>query len=157
MIIIGYGRTGQLLGDLVARQMLPFVALDLDVERVTRCQADGLPVFHGDASREAILRSVGLKDAVAVVICTDDPGVPGRVLAVTSKLAPAVPVIIRAHDDAHSSELLAAGATRVVPEVLEAGLELAQITLEHTGIPAAVAHSLVEAKRQEAEYLMQRT
>jgi CPA2 family monovalent cation:H+ antiporter-2 len=157
VIIIGYGRTGQLLGDLVARQMLPFVALDLDVERVTLCSANGLPVFHGDASREAILRSVGLKDAVAVVICTDDPGVPGRVLAVTSKLAPAVPVIVRAHDDAHSSELLAAGATRVVPEVLEAGLELAQIALEQAGIPAPVAHSLIEAKRQEAEYRMQRT
>ena len=157
VIIIGYGRTGQLLGDMVAKQMLPFVALDLDVERVSRCQAEGLPVFHGDASREAILRSVGVNDAVAVVICTDDPGVPGRVLAVTTKLAPAVPVIVRAHDDAHSSELLAAGATRVVPEVLEAGLELAQITLEQAGIPAAVAHSLVETQRVQAEYRMERT
>ncbi len=156
VIIIGYGRTGQLLGDLVGRQMLPFVALDLDVERVSRCQADGLPVFHGDASREAILRSVGVKDAVAVVICTDDPSVPSRVLSVTSKLAPSVPVIVRAHDDAHSGELLAAGASRVVPEVLEAGLELGQITLEMAGIPAPVAHSLIESQRLEADYRMER-
>ena len=156
VIIIGYGRTGQLLGDLIARQMLPFVALDLDVERVTRCQADGLPVFRGDASREAILRSVGVKNAVAVVICTDDPSVPARVLAMTRKLAPTVPVIVRAHDDAHSGELLAAGATRVVPEVLEAGLELGQITLEMAGIPATVAHSLIESRRLEADYRMER-
>ncbi len=151
VIIIGYGRTGQLLGELVGRQMLPFVALDLDVERVSRCQAQGLPVYHGDASREAMLRSVGVNEAVAVVICTDDPGVPGRVLAVSRKLAPSVPVFVRAHDDAHSSELLSAGAARVVPEVLEAGLELAQITLEKAGIPASVAHSLIEARRLEAE------
>lgn len=156
VIIIGYGRTGQLLGELIGRQMVPFVALDLDVERVSRCQSEGLPVFYGDASREVMLRSVGIRDAVAVVICTDDPDVPGRVLSASRKLAPAVPVIVRAHDDAHSSELLGAGATRVVPEVLEAGLELAQITLELAGIPAAVAHSLVESQRLEAETHMER-
>ena len=136
--------------------MLPFVALDLDVERVRRCQARGLPVFHGDASREAILRSVGVRDAVAVVICTDDPNVPGRVLAASQALAPSVPVIVRAHDDAHSSELLAAGAAKVVPEVLEAGLELGQITLEAAGIPASSAHALIEARREEADTLMER-
>ena len=156
VIIIGYGRTGQLLGELIGRQMVPFVALDLDVERVSRCQSEGLPVFYGDASREVMLRSVGIRDAVAVVICTDDPDVPGRVLSASRKLAPAVPVIVRAHDDAHSSELLGAGATRVGPEVLEAGLELAQITLELAGIPAAVAHSLVESQRLEAETHMER-
>lgn len=155
VIIIGYGRTGQLLGDLVGRQMLPFIALDLDIERVSRCQARGLPVYYGDASREAMLRSVGISEAVTVVICTDDPDVPGRVLAVSRKLAPSVPVIVRAHDDAHSSELLSAGATKVVPEVLEAGLELAQATLEEAGIPAAVAHSLVESRRLEAELQME--
>ena len=151
VIIIGYGRTGQLLGELIGRQMLPFIALDLDVDRVSHCQARGLPVFHGDASREAMLRSVGVGEAVAVVICTDDPHVPGRVLSACRKLAPSVPVIVRAHDDAHSGELLAAGATRVVPEVLEAGLELTQITLEMAGIPASVAHNLVESRRLEAE------
>jgi CPA2 family monovalent cation:H+ antiporter-2 len=157
VIIIGYGRTGQMLGELIGRQMVPFVALDLDVERVRRCQSEGLPLFYGDASREAMLRSVGMRDALAVVICTDDPDVPGRVLSASRKLAPAVPVIVRAHDDAHSSELLAAGATRVIPEVLEAGLELAQITLELAGIPAAVAHSLVESRRLEAEIQMERS
>lgn len=155
VIIIGYGRTGQLVGDLVSRQMLPFIALDLDVERVRRCQAEGLPVYHGDASREAILRSVGVKESVAVVICTDDADVPGRVLALCRKLAPGVPVLVRVHDDAHSREMLSAGATRVVPEVLEAGLELAQITLETAGIPAPVAHGLIESRRLEADALME--
>jgi CPA2 family monovalent cation:H+ antiporter-2 len=157
VIIIGYGRTGRLLGDLVGRQMLPFVALDLDIDRVTRCQARGLPVYRGDATREAMLRSVGISEAVAVVICTDDPDVPGRVLAASRKLAPSIPVIVRAHDDEHSSELLSAGATKVVPEVLEAGLELAQATLEAAGIPATVAHSLIEARRLEVDLEMERT
>ena len=121
------------------------------MERVSDFQAKGQPVFHGDASREAMLRSVGIREAVAVVICTDDPDVPGRVLAACRKLAPSVPVIVRAHDDAHSHELLAAGATRVVPEVLEAGLEMTQITLEIAGIPMAVAHNLIEARRLEVE------
>ena len=63
--------------------------------------------------------------------------------AASRKLAPSVRVIVRAHDYAHSSELISAGATKVVPEVLEAGLELAQTTLEEAGIPASVAHSLI--------------
>lgn len=150
VIIIGFGRTGRLVGELVGRQMIPFVALDLDVERVSRCQAQGLPIYLGDATRAAMLRSVGLKSALAVVVCTDDRDVPEKVLEACAGLAPEVAVIIRAHDNEQASALLAAGARQVVPEVLEAGLELGQATLEQAGIPAHVAHGFIEVKRAEA-------
>jgi CPA2 family monovalent cation:H+ antiporter-2 len=150
VIIVGYGRTGQLLAALLGRQKIAHVSLDLNPGRVAHYRAEGLPIYLGDARRSAMLAKVGLGRAAALAVCTDDPGATQEVLHAARQLSPGIPIVARARDNDHAASLLALGATQAVPEVLEAGLELGHVTLEHAGIPAHVARDLVDAQRIEA-------
>ena len=147
VIIVGYGRTGQLLAELLDRQHVAHVALDLDAEHVSRLRARGAPVFLGDASRVGMLEKMRLANAAALVISTDDWEAAERVLVTARRLSDDLPILVRVRDRAHAAELLARGATRVVPEVLESALQLGQLTLEHVGLPSEAARELVEAER----------
>lgn len=151
VIIVGYGRTGQLLASMLDRQMVPHAALDLDRDRVAALRSKGAPVFLGDACRPAMLGKLGLKQAAALAICTDDPGATEKILTSAKSAAGHVPIIARARDNAHAGELLGLGATRVVPELLESGLQMGHVMMEEIGLPGSVARDLVEVLRAEAE------
>ena len=147
VIIVGYGRTGRLLAELLDRQHVAHVALDLNADHVAGLRVRGAPVFLGDASRAAMLEKVRLRDAAALVVSADDPQAAEQVLIVARGLSRELPILVRARDKAHAARLLAQGATQVVPEVLEAGLQLGQLMLEHVGLPTDVARDVVEAER----------
>jgi CPA2 family monovalent cation:H+ antiporter-2 len=97
-----------------------------------------------------VLERLHLPHAIALVITTDDPDAAYRVLTLARQLAPTLPILVRAHDSDHASELLDAGATAVIPEVLEAGLQLGQLLLEKVGLPPDAVRQLVEAQRAAA-------
>ena len=152
VIIVGYGRTGRLLAELLDRQHVAHVALDLDAVHVAGLRAKGAPVFLGDASRAAMLEKVRLRSAAALVVSADDPQAAERVLATARRLSRELPILVRAHDDTHAAKLISQGATQVVPEVLEAGLQLGQLLLEHVGLPTDAARDVVDAKRADAAH-----
>jgi CPA2 family monovalent cation:H+ antiporter-2 len=154
VIIVGYGRTGRLLAELLDRQHVAHVALDLDAAHVAELRTRGAPVFLGDASREAMLEKVRLHQAAALVISLDDAQAAERVLDAARRLSRDLPILVRAHDSTHAAKLIARGATQVVPEVLEAGLHLGQLMLQHVGLPADSAREVVDALRAAAPYAM---
>lgn len=151
VIIVGYGRTGQLLAGLLDQQQIPHVALDLDADRVTKLQAADVPIQLGDASRALVLERTHLRRAAALAICTDDPGATERVLLSARRVSPETPIVVRARDTAHAGSLLELGADRVVPELLESGLQLGHVMLEAIGFPAAAARDLIETQRVATE------
>ncbi len=152
VIIVGYGRTGRLLAELLDRQHVAHVALDLDAAHVAELRAQGAPVFLGDASRAAMLEKVRLRSAAALVVSADDPQAAERVLAAARRLSRELPILVRAHDSTHAARLISQGATQVVPEVLEAGLQLGQLMLEHVGLPMDAARETVDAKRTDVTH-----
>ncbi|MGZ5182296.1 MAG: cation:proton antiporter, partial [Ramlibacter sp.] len=135
VIICGYGRCGQNLARVLERESIPYMALDLDPDRVRQAAAAGDSVVFGDASRLQALMAAGLARASAVVVTYLD--LPGalKVLACTRAHAPQVPVIVRTQDDHDLEKLQAAGATEVVPEALEGSLMLASHALALVGVP----------------------
>lgn len=150
VIIVGYGRTGRLLASLLDRQRVAHVALDLDATHVAGLRAAGAPVFLGDASRVAMLEKVRLRYSAALAVTADDPDAAERVLIAARGLSSDLPIIVRARDRFHAARLLARGATQVVPEVLEAGLQLGQLMLEHVGLPKDAAREVIDAERVTA-------
>jgi CPA2 family monovalent cation:H+ antiporter-2 len=147
VIIVGYGRTGRLLASLLNRQHVAHVALDLDAAHVGGLRAMGAPVFLGDASRVAMLEKVRLRRSAALVVSADDPEAAETVLTAARGLSRDLPVLVRARDSAHAAALLERGATQVVPEVLEAGLQLGQLMLEQVGLPTDAAREVIDAER----------
>jgi monovalent cation:H+ antiporter-2, CPA2 family len=151
VIICGYGRCGQNLARLLEQESIPYMALDLDPDRVRQAAAAGDSVVFGDAARLQALIAAGLGRASAVVITYLD--VPGalKVLASARAHAPHVPVLVRTQDDFDLEKLQKAGATEVVPEALESSLMLASHTLALVGVPMRRVIRIVQDQR-DARY-----
>ncbi len=135
VIICGYGRSGQNLARLLDGERIPYMALDLDPDRVRQAAAAGQSVVFGDAARLRSLMAAGLARASAVVVTYPDTASALKILQVVRSHAPQVPVVVRTVDDSDLDKLKAAGATEVVPEAIEGSLMLASQTLALVGVP----------------------
>ncbi len=151
VIICGYGRCGQNLARMLDAERIPYMALDLDPDRVRQAAAAGDSVVFGDASRMQALIAAGLGRASAVVITYLDLPSNLKVLANIRERAAQVPVIVRTKDDHDLEKLQAAGATEVVPEAIEGSLMLASHALALVGVPMRRVIRVVQDQR-DARY-----
>jgi len=135
VIIAGYGRSGQNLARLLEGEHIPYMALDLDPDRVRQAAAAGQSVVFGDAAKVQSLMAAGLARASAVVVSYHDTPSALKILHLVQAHAPQVPVIVRTIDDTDLEKLRAAGATEVVPEAIEGSLMLASHALALVGVP----------------------
>ena len=151
IIICGYGRCGQNLARILEREGIPYLALDLDPDRVRQATVAGDSVVFGDAARLQSLMAAGLARASAVVITyLETPGAL-KVLSHIQAHAPQVPVIVRTQDDLDLESLRLAGATEVVPEAIEGSLMLASHALALVGVPMRRVIRIVQDQR-DARY-----
>ena len=149
IIICGYGRSGQNLARLLEAEEIPYLAMDSDPQRVREAAADGSSVVYGDASRREALTSAGLSRARAVAITFANTPVALKILHQVHQQRPELPVIVRTVDDSEIDKLLVAGATEVVPEVLEGSLMLASHSLLLVGVPLNRVLKRIRAIREE--------
>jgi CPA2 family monovalent cation:H+ antiporter-2 len=154
VIICGYGRTGQSLAHMLEKENIPYMALDLDPDRVRQAAAAGDSVVFGDAGRLQALMAAGLARASAVVVTYLDVPAALKVLGHTQSHAPQVPVIVRTKDDLDLEKLQQAGATEVVPEALEGSLMLASHALALVGVPMRRVIRAVQDQRDERYNLL---
>jgi CPA2 family monovalent cation:H+ antiporter-2 len=151
VIICGFGRCGQNLARLLDSESVPYMALDLDPDRVDQAAAAGDSVVFGDAVRLQALMAAGLARAKAVVITYLDVASALKVLSHVQTHAPQVPVIVRTKDDHDLEKLQIAGAAEVVPEAIEGSLMLASHALALVGVPMRKVIRLVQDQR-DARY-----
>ncbi|MEN9545033.1 MAG: hypothetical protein RLZZ598_1866 [Pseudomonadota bacterium] len=151
VIICGYGRSGQNLARLLEDQHIPYMALDLDPDRVRQAAAAGQSVVFGDAARLKSLMAAGLARATAVVVSYHDTPSAMRILGLVRAHAPQVPVIVRTIDDTDLERLRSAGATEVVPEAIEGSLMMASHVLALVGVPMRRVIRVVQDQR-DARY-----
>ncbi len=155
VIICGYGRCGQNLARMLEREGIPYMALDLDPDRVRQAAAAGDSVVFGDCGRLQALMAAGLARASAVVVTYLDEPAALKVLGHSRSHAPQVPVIVRTQDDHNLEKLQAAGAAEVVPEALEGSLMLASHALALVGVPMRRVIRIVQDQR-DARYSLLR-
>jgi len=155
VIIAGYGRSGQNLARLLDGEHIPYMALDLDPDRVRQAAAAGQSVVFGDAARLQSLMAAGLARASAVVVSYHDTPSALKILHLVQAHAPNVPVIVRTLDDSDIERLQAAGATEVVPEAIEGSLMLASHALALVGVPMRRVIRVVQDQR-DARYSLLR-
>jgi len=151
VIICGYGRCGQNLARMLDRENIPYMALDLDPDRVQQAAAAGDSVVFGDAARLQSVMAAGLARASAVVITHLDVASALKILDHVRTHAPQVPVIVRTQDDHDLERLQEAGATEVVPEAIEGSLMLASHALALVGVPMRRVIRIVQDQR-DARY-----
>ncbi len=155
IIIAGYGRSGQNLARLLEGEHIPYMALDLDPDRVRQAAAAGQSVVFGDAARLQSLMAAGLSRASAVVVSYTDTPSALKIRRPVRTYAPKVPVVVRTVDDSDLERLQAAGATEVVPEAIEGSLMLASHALALVGVPMRRVIRVAQEQR-DARYRLLR-
>jgi CPA2 family monovalent cation:H+ antiporter-2 len=135
VIVCGYGRTGGRIAEFLAAEQVPFLALDIDPQQLKRAVPPGGKLVFGSADRAEVLQAAGLSRARALVVAYPDMNSAERVVRKVRESHPDLPVIVRAPDETSVAHLKAAGATEVIPEVLEGSLMIAAETLTQIGVP----------------------
>ncbi len=157
VVICGYGRSGQYLSRLLEAEDVRFVALDLDPERIREAMGSSSSgnVVFGDSTRKEALVAAGVERARAIVVSFADIDAALKIIALVKSIRADLPVIVRTFDEEHIERLTAAGATEVVPEVLEGSLMLATHSLLVLGTPLATVLKRIRAVREERYSLFQ--
>ena len=148
-MIVGFGRTGHIIARLLSEQMVPFVAIDMNMSRVSEGRKMGLPVFFGDARRTDIFQAIGIERAKAVVLTLDHAGTISRTLLTLKRHFKKLPIFVRAHDIDHAKKLKKVGAIIVIPEMIEPSLQLGSQILLSIGISKEQVNKAVETLRHK--------
>jgi monovalent cation:H+ antiporter-2, CPA2 family len=154
VIIVGYGRVGALIGDMLDRHAIPFIAVDSNARVTARARSDGKPVYYGDAARSEYLRLCGLETARAVVVTMDSTVANEAVVETTRRLRPDITLVARARDADHARALYHLGVTDAVPETIEASLQLSEAVLVDLGVPMGLVIASIHEKRDEFRRLL---
>jgi CPA2 family monovalent cation:H+ antiporter-2 len=149
IIIAGFGRVGQQLAKLLTEQNIPWVAFENDAKLVSKLHADGVPVYFGNAARPELLRRVHAQDAPAIVLTMDHPSSALQAVRGIRREFPHVRLYARSRDEKHARALKLAGASVVVPETLEASLQLSAFVLEAMGLDERVVDGIVDSEREQ--------
>jgi CPA2 family monovalent cation:H+ antiporter-2 len=149
VIVVGYGRVGALVGEMLEKHKIPFIAIDSNASVTARARSDGKPVYYGDATRPEYLRLCGLETARAVVVTMDSPKANEAVVETTRRLRPDATLVARARDAEHARALYGLGVTDAAPETIEASLQLSEAVLVDIGVPMGLVIASIHEKRDE--------
>jgi len=149
VLVVGYGRVGKLVADMLTRHTIPWLAIERETAVVEEAVREGRAVFFGDASRPDLLRRVGLDSALAVVVTMDSPEGAEAVVTTAREARPNLTVVVRARDARQAKRLYTLGATDAVPETIEASLQLSEALLVEIGVPMGLVIASIHERRDE--------
>jgi CPA2 family monovalent cation:H+ antiporter-2 len=157
VIIVGYGRVGTLVGDMLSRHKIPYIAVDDDARLVQRERErdKDKKIYWGDATRPDFLMKCGIATARGVVVTMDAPKAVEQVVQVAHNARADLTIVARARDANHATHLYEIGATDAVPETIEASLQLAEAVLVDIGVPMGLVIASIHDKRDEYRKLLQ--
>jgi CPA2 family monovalent cation:H+ antiporter-2 len=155
VIIVGYGRVGQLVGQMLARHDISFVAIDDDPKLVARERQAGAYVYWGNAARAEFLQRCGIAQAAALVVTINSPRAAEEIVAVARAARPDLTIVARARDAHHATVLYGLGVTDAIPETIEASLQLSEAVLVDVGVPMGHVIASIHERRDEYRRLLQ--
>lgn len=148
IVVVGFGRVGHRVGEILSRAGQPFVALDSDPTLIARHRGRGYPVYYGDMANPGVLKSVGAADARIVVVTLNDPLATRSLVAAIRDQYPGVSIFARGHNLETCQALSRLGAAGVVSENVEASLELSRMAMDGIGMDGASSEKVLSAFRQ---------
>jgi CPA2 family monovalent cation:H+ antiporter-2 len=156
VLVVGYGRVGKLIGGMLARHEISWLAAERDPKLIDAGRQEGFDIVYGDASRPEFLIRCGLMSAKALVVTMDAPEGAEAVVAEARRLRPDLIIVARARDARHARSLYELGATDAVPETIEASLQLSEALLVDLGIPMGLVIASIHERRDEFRAFLNR-
>ena len=159
-IVVGYGRVGKLVCELLKQHGVPYVATDNDGATVTRDRRSGKEVYYGNATDLEFLKACGLADATGLIVTINAHDVIDEIVGKVRAVRPDLMIVARARDADHARHLYSVGASDAVPETVEASLQLSEAALVGLGVAMgpviASIHEKRDAFRRELQAAAQR-
>ena len=149
IVLAGFGRVGRRIGEILYNAGKPFVALDVDADIVERARAEGYPVFYGDVRKPEVLSAAGAREAKIIIVTLDDGSATEQVVENFRTAHPDKEIYVRCQGLRQCRLLKSMGATGVVPENVEASLELARISLMSAGVKHEQGESILADFREK--------
>jgi len=148
VLIIGYGRFGQIVSQPLLARGYDLSIIDNDTELIRAAYDFGFKVYYGDGTRLDILHAAGAHHARAIIVCTDKPGTTLRIVEILKAEFPLAEVFARAFDREHALELVQKGVDGQMRETFHSALQFGREVLEHLGVEPEVAAAVAEDVRQ---------
>ena len=149
VIILGFGRVGRMVADMLEAHEHDYVAIDSDVDSVADARNNGYEVVFGDVSHPEVIERLQRGEPAAFILTMDNPVLVNRIARRLRQAFPGIPIVARARDAAHAAKLYKVGATDAVPETLEASLQLAEAALVDLGVPMGFVIASIHEKRDQ--------
>jgi CPA2 family monovalent cation:H+ antiporter-2 len=149
VVILGFGRVGQIVAQMLAMHGRDYVAVDSDVDAIAGARKAGYSVVFADVGRSGLIDRLKLGRPAAVILTMDNPVLVNRVARRVRAAFPALPIVARARDTRHAAELYKAGVTHAVPEALEASLQLSEAALVDLGVAMGPVIASIHEKRDQ--------
>jgi len=154
-LVIGHGRVGELVSDMLLRHKVPHLVTERDAKLVATWRKRGHPIYFGDAKNPEFLKRCGIADVAAVIITIHQQDEIDELVTVIRSIRQNVVIVARARDAKHASHLYQLGVTDAVPETIEASLQLSEATLVGLGLPAGPVIASIHEKRDEFRAVLQ--
>jgi CPA2 family monovalent cation:H+ antiporter-2 len=151
VIVVGFGRVGQIVAAMLEAHKVPYVAVDADPDLVAGQRDKGRPIYYGDMTRIELLRGLHLESARALVVTVNDPEAALQLVAGARAERQELLIIARARDAWHAAQLYKGGASDAVPETVEASLQLSEAVLVDIGIAMGPVIASIHEKRTELQ------
>jgi monovalent cation:H+ antiporter-2, CPA2 family len=148
-VVLGFGRVGRLIADMLIVHGQPYVAVDSNVDAVTSARREGYKVIFGDISRPETLDKLSLGHAKALILTMDQPVLAEYIVKRVRRWLPDITIVARARDANHAARLYQAGASDAVPETLESSLQLSEAVLVDLGVAMGPVIASIHEKRDE--------
>ena len=155
-IIVGGGRVGRLVADMMQTHGKPYVMIDSNPDLVDRAKRDGYRATFGDAARGDAMTRLGVETAPAVVLTMDEPVLAQHLVTKLRQTYPDLLIVARARDTDHAAAMYRAGASHAVPETLESSLQLSEAVLVDIGVAMGPVIASIHAKRDEFREQLER-
>ena len=149
VIVIGFGRVGKLVAQMLEKHDKPYVAIEADSDLIEQARSEGYNAVFGNAMRSDALERLGIDYAPAVILTMDEHILAQRLVKKLRAARPDMPIIARARDSFHAAELYRAGASTAVPETLESSLQLSEAALVDLGVAMGPVIASIHEKRDE--------
>ena len=149
VVIVGYGRVGRHIVNLLGQMEIPHLVVDTDSQRVEELARQGVPTLFGDAANSEVLAHTGLRRARALVVAGPDEDASTLVVTAARDIAPELCIIARATSEEGTQRLMDLGAQDVIHPELEGGLEIVRHTLLQLGFPLQEIYRYTDAVRRD--------
>ena len=154
VLIIGFGRFGQVMSQSLLARDVDVTIIDTDIEMIRNAEEFGFKIYYGDGTRLDVLRACGAQTAQSIAICVDDKDAASRIVELVRHEFPQAQVLVRSFDREHSLALIGAGVDYQIRETFESAVEFGKAALMSVGASREDAETIaLEIRRRDAERL----